>query len=399
MTRLFPFGEYWWVYAAFACLIGILLALDLLAHRKTKQLSMRTTTAWTAFWLFLGLAFSFVIYLLAASRYGAPVATRTALEYLTGYLVEKSLSIDNMFVFAMLFRYFALSGEQQHRVLLYGIVGAMVLRGVFVVAGSALIQFHWVVIAFGVFLMLSGLRMAFATGEAIEPERNLAIRFVRRFIPVTAEPHGNRLIVRGAGAILITPLLVALLVVESTDIMFAIDSVPAVFAVTKEPLIVYTSNIFAILGLRAIYLVVAGALDRFSYLKYGISIVLIFVGLKMAVLDDLAGGRFPIALSLAVIVAVVTGSIGLSVISRAPSKARERWRSSAGRKVIGSVFAALCCASLMLAVGARPAFLDQTWLAAIKPEWLYVSALCHGVIAWVLLRARGYGNGESQMRV
>jgi len=396
MTRLFPFGEYWWFYAAFAGLIGILLGLDLSAHRKARPLSVRTATAWTVFWLFLGLAFSLIVYLLAASRYDALVATRAAFEYLTGYLVEESLSIDNMFVFAMLFRYFALSGVQQHRVLLYGIVGAMVFRGIFVVTGSALIQFHWVVITFGVFLVLSGLRMAFTTGEAIVPERNLAIRFVRRFIPVTAEPRINQLIVRDAGGVRITPLLVALLVVESTDIMFAIDSVPAVFAVTREPLIVYTSNIFAILGLRAIYLVVSGALARFAYLKYGVSVVLTFVGLKMAVLDDLAGGRLPIAVSLVVIAVVVTSSIGLCVLfRRAPGK--PSLPASASRMVIGSVFAVLCCASLGLAVGVRPQFLDLTWLESIKPEWLYVSGLCHGVCAWVLLRAKGYGVGDGGM--
>jgi tellurite resistance protein TerC len=398
MPRLFPFSEYWWFYAAFAGLIGILLALDLAAHRKTRPLSMRTATLWTAFWVFIGLGFSVVVYLLAASQHGAAVATRTAFEYLTGYLVEESLSVDNMFVFAVLFRYFALSGSQQHRVLLYGIVGAMVFRGIFVVAGSALIQFHWVVIAFGLFLVLSGLRMAFGSGETIKPERNLAIRFIRRFVPVTAEPHGNQLIVRDAGGIRITALLVALLVVESTDIMFAMDSVPAVFAVTREPLIVYTSNIFAILGLRAIYLVVSGAFDRFAFLKYGVSIVLVFVGLKMAVLDDLAGGRFPIAISLAVIASVVTGSIGLSVIFRAPGTPRNRLTGAAARKLIGSLFAALCCASLALAVGVRPPFLDVTWLEAIKPEWLYVSGLCHGVVGWVLLRARGHGVDDGQIQ-
>jgi len=313
-TRLFPFAQYWWFYAAFAALIVLLLALDLWVHRKPRPISMPAAAAWTAFWILLGLGFAGVIYLLGADSYDPRVASQMSFEYLAGYLVEESLSVDNMFVFALVFRYFSLGSEQQHRVLFYGILGAMVFRGIFVAAGSALIQLHWVVIAFGLFLIFSGLRMAFAGETKVEPDRNLVIRFVRRFVPITSEFHGHRFVVRQSGTICLTPLMVVLLFLESTDVVFAVDSVPAVFAVTKEPLIVYTSNVFAILGLRAMYFVLAGAVDKFYLLKYGLSLVLVFVGLKMALLDDLAGGRLSIGLSLVVIASAVAASIALSLI-------------------------------------------------------------------------------------
>jgi len=317
---LFPLAEYWWFYAAFAGLIVLLLALDLWVHRKPAPISMPAAAAWTVVWILLGLGFTGVIYMLASHSYDPRIASQMSFEYLAGYLVEESLSVDNMFVFALVFRYFSLGTEQQHRVLFYGILGAMIFRAIFVAAGSALIQLHWVVIAFGLFLIFSGLRMAFAGETKVEPDRNPVIRLVRRFMPITSELHGHRFIVREAGALCLTPLMVVLLFLESTDIVFAVDSVPAVFGVTKEPLIVYTSNVFAILGLRAMYFVLAGAVDKFYLLKYGLSLVLVFVGLKMAWLDDLAGGRLPIGLSLAVIAVAVVASIALSLIFPRPRK-------------------------------------------------------------------------------
>lgn len=324
MPRLFPFAEYWWFYAAFGILILLLLAMDLSAHRMSRPISMRAAARWTGLWVLLGTGFSGVIYLLASNRYGPGVASQMSFEYLSGYLVEESLSIDNMFVFALVFRYFSLGGEQQHRVLFYGILGAMVSRGIFVAAGSALIQLHWVVMAFGIFLVLSGLRMAFTSETRVDPERNLVIRVVRRFVRITGEMKGHRFVVWEAGAICFTPLMVILLVLESTDIVFAVDSVPAVFAVSKEPLIVYTSNVFAVLGLRAMYFVLAGALGRFHFLKYGLSMILVFVGLKMTVFDDLAGGRMPIGFSLAVIASTVVGAIVLSLLL---PRTRGDWRA------------------------------------------------------------------------
>jgi tellurite resistance protein TerC len=388
-TRLFPFAEYWWFYAAFGILILLLLVMDLAAHRTSRPISTRAAARWTGLWVLLGMGFSGVIYLLAANRYGPGVARQMSFEYLAGYLVEESLSIDNMFVFALVFRYFSLGGEQQHRVLFYGILGAMVSRGIFVAAGSALIQFHWVVIAFGAFLVLSGLRMAFASEQRVEPERNLVIRIARRFVPVSSELRGHRFIVREGGSICFTPLMIILLVLESTDIVFAVDSVPAVFGVTKEPLIVYTSNVFAVLGLRAMYFLLSGALDRFHLLKYGLSVVLVFVGLKMAVFDNLAGGRLPIGFSLAVIATTVIGAIALSLLfPRISSGALNHRAARVGRIVIGSVSTALCCANLVMAAGVRPSFLENGGLEAIRTEWLYVSGLCYALCGWLLLRPK-----------
>jgi tellurite resistance protein TerC len=382
---LFPFAQYWWFYAGFAVFVAALLALDLLAHRNPRPMSMPAAVRWTAVWVLLGLSFSAVVYLLAANRYGSGVATQMSFEYLAGYLVEESLSVDNMFVFALLFGYFNLPGGQQHRVLFYGIVGAMAFRGIFVAAGSALIQFHWVVIAFGVFLILSGLRMGLAKEKNVEPERNPLIRLVRRFFPMTAM-RANRFIVREGGVVRFTPLMLIVIVLETTDILFAVDSVPAVFGVTKEPLIVYTSNILAILGLRAMYFVLAGAIGRFHFLKYGLSFVLIFVGLKMALLDDLAGGRLPIGFSLAVILITAVASIALSLFfPRGVGEPESSRRLRIGHVAVGAVFVFLCCTCVALAVGLRPPFLDTLAVEALKPEWLYISGLCHGVCAWVLL--------------
>ena len=394
-AQLFPFAEYWWFYAVFGSLITLLLVIDLSAHRASDSISMRAAVRWTGVWLVLGMSFSVVIYLLTAHHYGGDVARRMSIEYLTGYLVEESLSIDNMFVFALIFRYFSLGAKQQHRVLFYGILGAMILRGLFIAAGSALIQFRWVVLAFGVFLVVSGVRMAFASDRKVEPDHNPVIRLVRRFLPVTNELHGNRFLVRQAGVLYITPLMVILLVLESTDVVFAVDSVPAVFAVTKEPLIVYTSNIFAVLGLRAMYFVLAGALDRFHLLKYGLSVILVFVGLKMAVLDELAGGRLPGGFSLGVIVVTVVAAIALSLLFPRSGGWDPRRLVPIARVAVGSVFAILSCASLAIAAGGRPAFLQVPSLDVIREEWLYVSGICYAVCGWLLLRSRRTGGTSS----
>ena len=223
--------------------------------------------------------------------------------------MEESLSVDNMFVFALVFRYFAVPPQYQHRVLFYGVLGAIVSRGAFVAAGSALMRFGWAVVVFGLFLIYTGVRMAFEEEKQIDPAANPLVRLARRFLPGTPEYHGHRFLVRVRGVTHITPLLIVLLVLESTDVLFAVDSVPAVFGVTREPLVVFTSNVFAVLGLRAVYFLLAGAMDRFHVLKYGLSFVLVFVGLKMTWLDHVAGGRFPIGISLA----IIGGAIGLSI--------------------------------------------------------------------------------------
>jgi tellurite resistance protein TerC len=232
-----------------------------------------------------------------------------SLEFLTGYIVEKSLSVDNIFVFVMVFSYFAIPAKYQHRVLFYGILGALIFRAIFIGAGSWLMQFHWVIYVFGAFLILTGIKMLLVPEKEMDPEKNFLIRLFKRFVPVTHELHGQKFFVRQNKILYATPLFIALLFLELTDIIFAVDSVPAIFALTKEPLIVFTSNIFAILGLRAMYFMLAGAVDKFHLLKYGLAFVLTFVGLKMVWLNDAWGGKFPITYSLGIIAGLIVVSI------------------------------------------------------------------------------------------
>jgi tellurite resistance protein TerC len=239
-------------------------------------------------------------------------AWQTALEFLTGYVVEYSLSVDNIFVFVLVLGYFAVPAAYQHRVLFYGILGALVFRAVFIALGSVLMQFHWVIWLFGGFLIVTGVKLALSK-STIEPERNLLLRLLRRIVPITPRFHGQRFFVREAGRWRGTPLLVALICIEATDIVFAIDSVPAIYALTREPFVVFSSNVFAVLGLRSLYFLLGGAVEKFYLLRYGLAVVLVFVGLKMVWLDELAGGKFPIVLSLTIIVSVIAGSIVLSL--------------------------------------------------------------------------------------
>ena len=324
MAELFPFADYWWFYLGFTGFVLLLLALDLgVFHRKAHEVSFKEAATWSVVWVALALCFNFLLYqyalwrfpqdarLLAAPGFDpAAAAWRVSLEFLTGYVVEKSLSVDNVFVFVLVFGYFAIPAKYQHRVLFYGIIGALAFRAVFSALGSALMQYHWVVVLFGAFLLVTGVKMMFAPEKGVEPEKNLLVRLFRRFVPVTPVPHGQRFFVRERGLLHATPLFVALLFLEATDVVFAVDSVPAIFALTKEPLVVFTSNIFAILGLRAMYFMLAGALDKFHLLKYGLAVVLVFVGLKMVWLNGLYDGKFPIGLSLG----IITGVIGLSVL-------------------------------------------------------------------------------------
>jgi len=320
LPSLFPLSEFWWFYLLFTVAILLLLGLDLLLHQDTKVMPVRRAALWTAFWVSLAFAFAGALYLFSASRFGHPVAGRVALEFLAGYAVEEALSIDNMFVFALVFRYFGIASHLQHRVLFYGVLGAIVFRALFIAGGAALVRFHWVVIVFGVFLAYTGIRMAFEKDRKVAPDENALIRLVRRFVPVVNDQPGDHFVVRRQGRIAFTPLMIALLALETTDILFAVDSVPAVFGVTREPMLVYTSNIFAILGLRSLYFLLAGAIDRFRLLQYGIAAVLVFVGLKMVILDQLAGGRFPVGWSLA----IIGGTIGISVLLSV-WESRRRW--------------------------------------------------------------------------
>jgi tellurite resistance protein TerC len=330
MSTLFPFGEYWWLYAAFTAGVVLLLMVDLLLlHRDAREVRFREAVGWSAAWVGLALAFNAALYVYAAWAFGRdPQLTATpgfdadaaawqvALEFLTGYVVEYSLSVDNIFVFVLVLGYFGVPARYQHRVLFYGILGALVFRALFIALGSVLMQFHWVVWIFGGFLIVTGLRMLRAGDEHVDPGRNPVIRLVRRLLPVTDELHGQRFLVRRDGRVWATPLLVALLCLEGSDVVFAIDSVPAIFALTREPFIVFTSNVFAILGLRSMYFMLGGAVERFHLLRYGLAVVLVFVGLKMVWLDGWFGGKFPIGLSLAIIAGVLGASIVASLVSR-----------------------------------------------------------------------------------
>jgi tellurite resistance protein TerC len=327
MVELFPFSEYWWFYLTFVGFVLLLLGLDLgVFHRKAHVVRFREALTWSGVWVALALCFNVALYYYALWKFPQDArlmaipgfdpqaaAWSVSLEYLTGYVVEKSLSVDNIFVFVMVFSYFAIPAKYQHRVLFYGILGALVFRAIFVAMGSALMQYHVVVVLFGIFLIFTGLKILFAKEKPLQPEKNPLIRLLRRFVPVSSDMEGQHFISHRGGRWHATPLLVGLIFLEATDIMFAVDSVPAIFALTNEPLIVFTSNIFAILGLRAMYFMLAGAVDTFHLLRYGLGFVLLFVGLKMVWLDQLFGGKVPITISLGVIMLVIAASISLSL--------------------------------------------------------------------------------------
>jgi tellurite resistance protein TerC len=251
-------------------------------------------------------------------------AWRVSLEFLTGYVVEKSLSVDNIFVFVVVFTYFQIPAQYQHRVLFYGIIGALIFRAIFIALGSVLMQYQAIVLLMGAFLVFTGIKMMFASDHQIHPESNPVIKLLKRFMPITPQLEQQNFFVRKNGILHATPLFVALLVLEATDVVFAIDSVPAIFAITKEPLIVFTSNIFAILGLRSMYFLLAGAVDKFHFLKYGLSLVLVFVGLKMTLFHWLLDGqKFPIGWSLGFISVTIAGSIALSLAFPKKEKSSE----------------------------------------------------------------------------
>jgi tellurite resistance protein TerC len=290
------------LWIGFVVFVFAMLALDLgIFHRSAHVVKMREALVWSVVWIGLAFCFNAGIYFWFGPE--------RALEFLTGYLIEKALSVDNLFVFLILFSYFAVPSNLQHRILFWGIVGALIMRAGFIVAGSALIQqFHWVIYIFGAFLVFTGIKLLAARNSGdIDPERNLVLRLFRKLVPCVADYRGPRFLVKEAGRRCATPLLMVLVVMEATDIVFAVDSIPAIFAITTDPFIVFTSNIFAILGLRALYFLLAGMMGKFRYLKVGLGLVLAFVGAKM-----LVGGFFhvPIAISLG----VVAGLIGLSII-------------------------------------------------------------------------------------
>jgi tellurite resistance protein TerC len=295
---------FFWI--GFHVFIFLMLALDLgVFNRKAHKVPVREALIWSSVWISLALVFNaFVFY-----KFGRV----QALEFLTGYVIEYSLSVDNIFVFILIFSFFAVPDKYQHKILFWGIIGALVMRGMFIFAGVALInRFHWIVLIFGAFLVITGIRMLFQKGTQYEPDKNPIVKLIRKFLPITEELHGNMLFVRQNRHIYATPLFLVLLIIESSDLIFAVDSIPAVLAISQHIFIVYTSNIFAILGLRSLYFAVSGIMGYFRFLKIGLAFVLTFVGLKM--LASFINLEIPILLSLAVIVLLLLISILASVI-------------------------------------------------------------------------------------
>ncbi|TFD26338.1 TerC family protein [Cryobacterium cryoconiti] len=300
--------------------IAVMLAVDLFAHRKAHVIGVREAAVWSVIWVVIGIAFGAVIWVTAGAEFGQ--------QYYAGYLIEKSLAVDNVFVWAIIFAAFAVPRQFQHRVLFLGVLGALVLRGIFIAAGAVLIEnFSWILYVFAAFLIFTGYRMIRTRNEHAHPEKSPVLRIFRRFIPMTDAFHGQRFLVRKNGILLATPLLAVLVLVEVTDVVFAVDSIPAIFAVTSEPFIVFTANAFAILGLRAMYFLLADLMHRFVYLKIGLSLVLIWVGVKMLLLDVF---YIPTNVSLGVISLIIAVSVVLSLRATRGQGRREVEAAPAG---------------------------------------------------------------------
>lgn len=311
-----------WIWGGFLGFVLLMLALDLgVFHRQAHRIAIKEALVWSGVWIGLAFVFNALIFafwdrIQPSSGYSNSEA---GFAFLAGYLIEKALSVDNIFVFLLIFAYFSVPDKYQHRVLFWGILGALVFRALFIAAGATLLErFHWTMILFGVFLIFTGIKMVTHKDKTLEPERNPLVRLFRRVMPVTEQYDGQRFFTRVGGKLWATPLFLVLLVVEFTDIIFAVDSIPAIFAITSDPFIVFTSNVFAILGLRALFFALAGLMQMFHYLSYGLSAILVFVGLKMlygygekSVFPDWP--KFPVFLSLGVIVAILGAAIILSI--------------------------------------------------------------------------------------
>ncbi|MGY1933565.1 TerC family protein [Nocardia gipuzkoensis] len=291
-----------WMWPAVLAVILVMLAVDLFAHRNAHVVSVREAAIWSGIWVALAVAFGTGIWWWWGGEFAA--------QYFAGYVIEKSLAVDNVFVFAVIFSYFAVPREYQHRVLFYGVLGALIFRGVFIAAGSILIaSFAWILYVFGAFLVATGIKMARHRDETIDPDKSLVLRGFRRLVPMTDGYRGQKFWVKEGGRWLATPLLAVLVLVETTDIVFAVDSIPAIFAVTSEPFLVFTSNAFAILGLRAMYFMLADLMHRFIYLKLGLAVVLVWVGIKMLLLEIY---KIPTTISLAVVIAILAVAVTAS---------------------------------------------------------------------------------------
>jgi len=301
-----PMTDTIWLWVGFNVFILMMLALDLgVFHRKSHTVTLKESLTWTGVWVALALTFNAGVWHFAGSQKG--------LEFFTGYLIEKSLSVDNVFVFALLFSYFAVPTQYQHKVLFWGILGALIMRAIMIALGAALItKFTWIIYIFGAFLILTGIKMIVKREEEIHPERNPVVRWFKKLMPVTPDYRGDKFFVRENGILMATPLFVVLLLVEISDLIFAVDSIPAIFAVTTDPFIVYTSNVFAILGLRSLYFALAGVMNKFHYLKVGLGVVLSFVGIKMLLMHT--AWKIPTLVSLGVVVLILAVSVVASLM-------------------------------------------------------------------------------------
>lgn len=330
----FSIYEYWWFYLGFVVFIAFVLSLDLgVFHKKAHVVSVKEAAVWTGVWVSCAVIFNILFYYYAYSVLStraslmqlpgfdpALTAKNLAMEFTTGFLIEKALAIDNIFIFAVVFSYFGIPRIYQHRVLFWGIFGALIFRGIFIAIGSELMQYQNVVIFFGILLIFTGIRIVIIREKEPDLSKNFLMRQMNRFLNIDHELTGDHFFIIKNHKLFLTPLFVALVFIELSDIIFAIDSVPAIFAITKEPLIVFTSNVFAILGLRSMYFLLSGVIDKFKFIKFGLAGVLIFVGLKMTLLNDLYDGHFPIWLSLVIIVLILTTSIIASlVLDKKPS--------------------------------------------------------------------------------
>ncbi|PNI07472.1 tellurium resistance protein TerC [Arthrobacter sp. AFG7.2] len=293
-----------WAWLAVLLFIVLMLAVDLFAHRKAHVIGVREAALWSGVWVAFGVGFGVLVWQVYGAEFGQ--------QYFAGYLIEKSLAVDNVFIWAIIFTYFAVPREYQHRVLFFGVLGALVFRGIFIAAGAAIIESAgWVLYIFAAFLLITGYRMIRHRNDQLDPEKSRALKLFRRHVPMTDDFHGQRFLIRRGGVLLATPLLAVLVLVEVTDIIFAVDSIPAIFAVTNDVFLVFTANAFAILGLRAMYFLLADLIHRFIYLKTGLALVLIWVGIKMFLKIDIY--YIPTPVSLAVIAVILSVSVAASL--------------------------------------------------------------------------------------
>lgn len=337
-TNLFIFSEYWWFYLAFVGFILVVLFLDLaVINRNNHAISIKESLIWSTIWFVLAMVFNLFFYFFAkeksiqwflehswaipqgmtAQTAGAFEGKNSALEFFTGYIIEKVLAADNIFVFVMIFNFFKVPLKYQHKVLFFGIIGALLFRAIFISIGAALVEYDWVLILFGGFLILTGIKLLFMPEKQMDPEGNFLIRFFRKFNLVSSKNYDEvqgRFFIKDNGKFFFTILFLTLILIEFSDIIFALDSVPAIFAITKEAMIVFTSNIFAILGLRSLYFLLANMVEKFEYLKYGIAVILIFVGLKMTWLNNVYEGKFSILYSLGFIFLVLIICAAFSMV-------------------------------------------------------------------------------------